>query len=260
MLAKERQNQIFTIIQENNSIRIADIIQHFHVSHETARRDLDTLQDQNLITRVHGGAVLAEKNDSTMTSSVLSSRKHPASGMAERSAIGKTAAAMIKDGETVFLSVGLTVQQVARSLRKRQNLTVLTNSVLVLNELLNSDLQLYILGGAVNNSENNIEGALAIQTLRNFYVDVAIIGAGGITPELGISDYSPEVARLNETIIEHSKQSILVAHSRKFGINCLSVTCPLNKVDTIITDSNLPKQEQDYLSDHGIQVLLAKGK
>ncbi len=163
---------------------------------------------------------------------------------------------MIKEGETVFLSVGLTVQQIAKALRKRKNITVLTNSVLVLNELLNSDIQVYILGGMVNNSENNIEGPLALQTLMNFYVDIAFIGAGGITRELGISDYSLEVARLNEHIIRHARKSVLVAHSKKFGINCMSVTCPLDGVDTIISDTNLPVSEQEYLIKQGIETVL----
>ena len=285
MLAKERQNRILAIIRENNSIRMADIIKEFHVSHETARRLLDALQDQNLIMRVHGGAILAEEkatstsmagrtnqtdqssaqssgssqsaallSEPSQTTALQSSRTP--SGMAERAAIGKSAASMIKEGETVFLSVGLTVQQIAKALRKRKNITVLTNSVLVLNELLNSDIQVYILGGMVNNSENNIEGPLALQTLMNFYVDIAFIGAGGITRELGISDYSLEVARLNEHIIRHARKSVLVAHSKKFGINCMSVTCPLDGVDTIISDTNLPVSEQEYLIKQGIETVL----
>lgn len=282
MLAKERQNRIMAIIRENNSIRMADIIKEFHVSHETARRDLDALQDQNLITRGHGGAILAEEkipspgqtsqmnqpsaqsgngvhnavsySGSDQTEGAQSSRTP--SGMAERAAIGKSAASMIKEGETVFLSVGLTVQQIAKALRKRKNITVLTNSVLVLNELLNSDIQVYILGGMVNNSENNIEGPLALQTLMNFYVDIAFIGAGGVTRELGISDYSLEVARLNEHVIRHARKSVLVAHSKKFGINCMSVTCPLRDVDTIISDINLSEQEREYLAEQGVETVL----
>lgn len=254
MLAKERQNRILSIIQENNSIRISDIINTFHVSHETARRDLDTLQDQNLVTRVHGGAVLSEKNTTSEMHDITGSPV--SSSMSERVAIGKAAASMIKEGETVFLSVGLTVQQVAKALKKRKNITVITNSVLVLNELLNSDIQLYILGGVVNSSENNIEGSLATKTLLNFYVDTAFIGAGGVSKELGISDYSLEVAKLNENIIEHAKKTVLVAHSRKFGTSCLSITCPLDKIDTIISDKKLPLHEQNHLTERGIETIL----
>lgn len=254
MLARERQSRIFSMIQANNSIRISDIIKEFRVSHETARRDLDTLQDQNLVVRVHGGAVLAKENHSA---ELLPQGEQTFSSMAERIAIGKSAASMIKEGETVFLSVGLTIQQVARALRKRKNITVLTNSVLVLNELINSEIQLYILGGAVNSSENNIEGALALQTLLNFYVDIAFIGAGGVSQELGISDYSLEVSKLNEQAIRHAKKSVLVANSKKFGTNCLSITCPICNVDTVISDTNLSAEDRNYLTERGIEMILA---
>lgn len=259
MLAKERQDKILSIIQTQNSIRIADIIRDFRVSHETARRDLDTLQDQNLIKRVHGGAVLAD--DAPILNTIPeSTSKSTKSSMAERVAIGKAAAAMIKDGETVFLSVGLTVQQVAKALRKRKGITVLTNSVLVLNELLNTDIQVYVLGGSVNNSENNIEGDLALQTLSNFYVDISFISAGGISQDMGISDYSLEVAKLNRHIIERSKKSVLLAHSKKFGKTCLSIVCPLNDVQTVITDSTLSESDRDYILENDIELILANTK
>lgn len=250
MLAKERQDKILAIIRANNSIRISDIIRDFRVSHETARRDLDSLQDQNLIKRVHGGAVLA---DDDVMQNILPEQQH--SSMLERMAIGKAAASLIKDGDTVFLSVGLTVQQIARAIRKRKDITVLTNSVLVLNELINSDVQLYVLGGSVNNSENTIEGPLALQTLSNFYVDIAFIGAAGISTDRGVSDYSLEVAELNRNIIERSKRSVLVAHSKKFGKTCLSITCPLDKLDTIITDADLPGEIRTYIKDYGTELI-----
>lgn len=257
MLAKERQDKILAIIQANSSIKIADIIRDFRVSHETARRDLDHLQDQNLIKRVHGGAVLS---DEAKSSPIMPAEAVKHSSMAERVAIGKAAAELIKDGDTVFLSVGLTVHQIARAIRKRKDITVLTNSVLVLNELINSDVQLYVLGGCVNNSENNIEGHLALQTLSNFYVDIAFIGAGGISTDCGISDYSLEVAELNRHVIDRSKKSVLTVHSKKFGKTCLSITCPVDKLDTIITDSNLPADMKSYINETGVELITAEPK
>lgn len=257
MLAKDRQNQILSIIQSQNSIKIADIIRDFHVSHETARRDLDILQDQNLIKRVHGGAVLA---DDAQNLQPELQQATPPSSMAERIAIGKAAAGMIKDGDTVFLSVGLTIHQVAKAIKKRKNITVLTNSVLVLNELLNSDIQLYILGGSVNNSESNIEGDLAIQTLSNFYVDIAFISAGGVSDQNGISDYSLEVAKLNRCIIERAKKSVLAVHAKKFDKTCLSITCPLDAIDTVITDSGVSDKYKEILNENEIEVVLAASK
>ena len=233
---------------------MADIMRQFKVSHETARRDLDALQDQNLIKRVYGGAVLPDEKKS-QNSPASTAVTRPSTE--ERVAIGKAAAAMIKDGDTVFLSVGLTVQEIARQLRHRKNITVLTNSVLVLNELLNSDVQLYVLGGFVNNSEDSIEGNLALETLSNFFVNIAFIGAGGVSKELGISDYSLDVAKLNRSIIEHSEKTVLTVHAKKFDRNCLSITCPLTKVQTVISNTGLAPAYQEYIKENGIELILA---
>ena len=256
MLAKERQDRILTTIQRNVSIRMADIMKQFNVSHETARRDLDALQDQNLIKRVYGGAVIPDEKKPSSPAPVIHTGT-PRPSVEERVAIGKAAAAMIKDGDTVFLSVGLTVQEIAKELRHRKNITVLTNSVLVLNELLNSDVQLYVLGGFVNNSEESIEGNLALDTLSNFFVNIAFIGAGGVSKELGISDYSLDVAKLNRSIIEHSKKTVLTVHAKKFDRNWLSITCPLTKVQTVICDTGLPLAYQEYIQENGIELILA---
>jgi DeoR/GlpR family transcriptional regulator of sugar metabolism len=253
MLAKERQNRILSTIKSDGSVRMSDIMQTFQVSHETARRDLDALQDQDLIKRVYGGAVLPDEASSVITAHV----ERKSSGTEERSAIGKLAASMIKDGDTVFLSVGLTVQEIAKQLRHRKDVTVLTNSVLVLHELLDSDVKLCVLGGFVNNQERSIEGSLALDTLSKFYVNKAFIGAGGISTELGISDYSLEVASLNCKVIEQSKKTILVAHAKKFGNNCLSITAPINKVQTIISDVGLSAPYQEYIKKSGVELLLA---
>ena len=253
MLAKERQDRILTTIQRNGSIRMADIMKQFNVSHETARRDLDALQDQNLIKRVYGGAVIPDEKKPSSPAPVIHTGT-PRPSVEERVAIGKAAAAMIKDGDTVFLSVGLTVQEIAKELRHRKNITVLTNSVLVLNELLNSDVQLYVLGGFVNNSEESIEGNLALDTLSNFFVNIAFIG---VSKELGISDYSLDVAKLNRSIIEHSEKTVLTVHAKKFDRNCLSITCPLTKVQTVISDTGLPLAYQEYIQENGIELILA---
>lgn len=274
MLAKERQNEILNIIKRDKSIKMATIMKQFDVSHETARRDLDALQDLDLIERVYGGAVLpsvthseqkksghspSETEEQSFSESMIRSSADDTarSGMDERTAIGRSAADLVKDGDTVFLSVGLTVQQVARALKNRTNITVLTNSVLVLNELIDTDVKLYTLGGYVNNSEDSIEGSLAFETLANFYVNIAFIGAGGISKKLGITDYSLDVASLNKRIIEQSSRTVLTAHARKFGKNCLNITSQLNKIQTVISDADLPQFYRDYLSENNVELILA---
>lgn len=248
MLARERQNIILELIKKNGSIKMADIMNDFKVSHETARRDLDALQDKNLLKRVYGGAILPDDPDEIHTNATRS-------GVKERKAIAKAAAELIRDGNTIFLSVGLTTHEISKELKNRKDITVVTNSILVLNELLNTNVHLYILGGHVSNYEDSIEGNIAVDTLSNFYVDIAFIGAGGITKDIGISDYSPEVANLNRSITRRAKKNVLVAHSKKFGTNCLSMTCPVDDMNTIITDSRLPVSDCEYIREKNIKLI-----
>lgn len=253
MLVKQRQDKIFSMIKQNKAIKMSEIVKIFQVSHETARKDLEALQDENLIKRVYGGAVLAEP---------ISAKEQPAPGnissFQEREAIGREAAKLVKEGDTVLLSVGSTVLQVAKHIRNIKHITVLTNSIFVLNELIGSDVRVFALGGRINSSEYDMEGYLAIDALNHFCVDIAFICAGGITKEFGVSDYSCEVAQFNRAILARVKKTVLVAHAKKFGADSFSVTCPLDRIHTIISDDTLPEEYVHYLRELDLGLILAE--
>ena len=255
MLVKERQDKIFSIIKQKKAIKMSEIVKTFQVSHETARKDLEALQDQNLIKRVYGGAVLAE---SVSTEPQLQTSLGNISSFEEREAIGREAAKLVKEGDTVLLSVGSTILQVARHIRHIKHVTVLTNSIFVINELIDSDIRVFALGGRINSSEYDMEGYLAIDALNHFCVDIAFICAGGITKESGVSDYSCEVAQFNKAILDRVKNTVLVAHAKKFGIDSFSVTCPLDSIHTIISDSTLPEEYAHCLKEREIDLILAQ--
>ena len=240
MLAKERQDEIFSIIQQKKAIKMSDIVKIFQVSHETARRDLEVLQEQGLIKRVYGGAVLLESAISSL-------------GMVERSGMVDESSSL----ERVLLSVGSTILQIAKHIRDIKHITVLTNSIFVLNELIDTDVRLFVLGGCVNSSEYDMEGHLPVEALKHFCVDVAFICAGGITKENGVSDYNCEVAQVNKAILSRARKTVLVAHAKKFGLDSFSVTCPLDSIHTIVSDSTLSKEYVQYLLEKGIELILA---
>ncbi len=255
MLAKERQNEIFSIISQTGTIKMSEIVEKFQVSHETARRDLEFLQDKGLLKRVYGGAILA---DDIVPGQLAGATSNKEIHSPEREAIGREAAKLVKDGDTVLLSVGSTILQIAKNLYSKKNITVLTNSIFVLNELINTDVCLYVLGGCVNNSEYDMEGQLAMDALKNFCVDIAFICAGGITKDFGVSDYSCEVAQINKEILNRARKTVLVAPSKKFGIDSFSVTCSLTELDTVISDNKLSPEYISHLEDSGIKLLLAE--
>ena len=258
MVAKERQNKILEILYKNKTIKITEIVRMFSVSSETARRDLESIQDLGIAKRIHGGAVLLE--DSGWMGEPLSndgSRWERQHGRIERDAIGKKAAEFIHEGESICLDVGTTVHEISKHMTGMKNVTVITNSIAVLTELANSDLSLYILGGHYDPNERELKGMLSENSLQFFYVDKAFIGAGGVTFDGGITDFDLQEATFKKKICEHAGKVYLVAHSEKFGVNAFSYCCPLSEVDIIITDPMLPKSYADRIREMGIQLIYA---
>lgn len=254
MLAKERQNEIMELLKNNKIIKITDIVKLFQVSHETVRRDLEALQEQNLVRRVYGGAILIEDKADIIPSQIP---LPVGAGYMERAAIGRKAAELIHEGETILLAFGSTILETAKNIKSMKHITVLTNSISVLNELLDSDVEVYILGGRVNVDEQTIGGQIACAALQNFFVDKAFISADGITLKGGISNYSNEESQLINAMIERANKTILVAHSSKFGVNSFSVTCPLQKAQSIVSDNYLCKKYQHEIQKMGIDLILA---
>ncbi len=253
MLAQKRQSIILEMLRQSGGIiKMSDIVSRFNVANETARRDLETLQEKNYVKRIYGGAILLDN------SSVMPVKTDGSHGQAERSAIGKAAAELVRDGETVILAAGSTVLQVARNLKRLRNLTVITSSLAVVNELNNTNFDIYVLGGKLDTNEKNMYGDMALLSISSLFADKAFIGAGGVTFEFGISDYGIEDFSIREKIIAHAGKTILVAQSEKFGRNAFSLGCPLNQVKTIVSDTNLSGDYQEGIKDLGIELILAE--
>ena len=256
MLAKERQNKILEILYEKKIIKIAEIVHMFDVSNETARRDLESVQDLGIAKRVYGGAVLIDENNGKIQVGAGNNwgLQH---GRAERDAIGKKAAEFIHEGDSICLGVGTTVHEIAKHISGKKDVTVITNSIAVLTELADSDNTLYILGGLVDMNERTMKGEIAENSLQMFYVDKAFIGAGGITFDGGVTDYDIQESTLKNKICEHAGKVFLVAHSAKFGLNAFSFSCPLSLVNVIITDPMLPEAYAEKIREMGIELVFA---
>lgn len=245
MTLSERRESIIEMFHITNFVTITDIVNRFGISNETARRDLDYLQDQELIQRVYGGAILRQYYGQSMTPRAPRNL----------SAIGKAAADLVKPGESIFLGNGSTTLQVAKHLRSRRNITVITGSLANINMLADSDVNLIVLGGHLSHNELDICGTLATDCISKFYCNKAIFGCGGITGDFDIMDYNSNNLPLHSQFVRHSAQHILVTASSKFDTPAFSMGCSIQDIDVIITDTQLPAEYARRIRSLGIELI-----
>lgn len=248
MTASKRREHIISMLQSTNFIKISDIVSTFDVSNETARRDLDYLQDQKIVRRVYGGAVMDSRPSRVQQS------PRPSRFSGELNAIGKAAAELVKPGEAVFIGPGTTALEVARHLRSRSNITVVTNSLAAATALSTSDVTTYILGGLINRDEQDLRGELVRENISHFYFDKAFLGCGGVTLELGLMDFS--TTPVHNQVISRAGQRILVTSSKKFGAHAFLSACALEDINVIITDTQIPANYYTALKEMGIHLIL----
>lgn len=252
MTTAERRESIIALLRNTNFIKISDIVTAFNVSNETARRDLDYLQDQNVVRRVYGGAVMEGQGNWPQKNTRMS---HITS---ELDAIGKAAAALVKPGDAVFIGTGSTTLQVARYLCDKNNITVVTSSMAVANMLSSSGVTTYILGGLISRDEQDVRGDIATECIKQFFFDIAFLGCGGVTLDHGLMDFSSVHIPVHSEVVKRSNQRILVTGSKKFGTHAIRIACDLQDINTIITDTQIPEVYYDALREKGLRIILTE--
>ena len=180
------------------------------------------------------------------------------SQLGEKQMIAQKCSEYINDGDCIYLDSGSTTYQIAKYIKNKKNLTVITNSIPVVNELMNSAVDLIIIGGKVRLNEQSV---IAYDYLFNFSelnILKAFICASGITIEKGISDYNLEEALTRKKIIELSKEIYVATDHTKFGKDVTVGIAPLDKIDYIITDANVNKDWLNHFKKTSTNLILAK--
>ncbi|MGQ9850872.1 MAG: DeoR/GlpR family DNA-binding transcription regulator [Aggregatilineaceae bacterium] len=253
MNAIERQKVILQIIAEQGAVTVAELCERFGVSDMTIRRDLSILERASLLRRIHGGAVSARGR--SYEPPVLT-RVHEAPE-AKRT-IGKLAATLVHEGDSIALDIGTTTLELARNLTRLQDITVLTNSLPIANLLTDQPgIRLMLCGGIVRPGERSLIGPVAEYTFSRFYVDKAFIGIGGVDLEAGLTEYNIDDAEVKRTMIRNAQRCILLSDSRKFGLKTFASVAPLSVVDDIVTDDGLKPEFREALEREGITVHIA---
>jgi DeoR family transcriptional regulator of aga operon len=249
----ERQEALLHYIQQEARVTVTELSDYFGVSAATVRRDLDVLEARGDVARFHGGAMVVQQAPPELP--VLQRSEEQT---AEKARIGRAAADLIQDGDTVFLGSGTTVLEVAKCLRQRKELTIITNSVLVVNELAGQDGATVVsLGGMVRPSEMSMIGHMTEQALGEVRAQKIFMGIRAIDVEHGLTnDYLPETMT-DRAILNQSGEIIIVADHSKCGRVSTAFLASLDAIDILITDVNAPDDLLAACQQAGARVILA---
>lgn len=251
MANNHRDQKILELLRNSSTARVAELSKICDVSKATIRRDLERLQKDGKIERFHGGAILIEKADPEPP--II---KRAAEQANQKRKIGQKASQLVKEGDTIFIGSGTTTEVLALHLKGRTNITVITNSLIVINHLVEENIPVIQTGGVLRPSERSFIGHLTEETLQELRPNKVFMGIRAISLEKGLTnDYLPEVTT-DRVIIRSAPEVILLADHTKFGKVSTAFVAPLTAIDKIITDSNTPLSTIDMLQEQGIKVIV----
>ncbi|MBW9154345.1 DeoR/GlpR family DNA-binding transcription regulator [Clostridium estertheticum] len=256
MFPEERKSKILNSLNKYGKVKVCDLSQQYEVSEVTIRRDLQELEEDKMIKRVHGGAVLNGNTKFEPTFSEKIDKFYD-----EKESIGKLAAAIIVDGDTIALDAGTTTISIARQITAK-NITVLTNSVDVAYELAKKkDVEVIITGGTLRWETRAMVGPVADNALKNFRVDKVFIGTNGICIINGLTTPNIIEANTKREMIKIADQTIVVCDHTKFGTVYFAKIVDLDSVDIIITDNQIDNsiiEEFEEFEEKGVKIMKAK--
>lgn len=248
-----RRKEILQMLAESGEVYVEKLSEKFDVSEVTIRNDLDQLEQKNMLIRARGGAIKME------TSVGIDQRLADKNriNFQEKSRIGKKAADLVLDTDTIIIDSGSTTAELVRNLPEFQDLTIITNALNIANQLLTkTNVNVIIPGGYLRKNSLSLVGPLAEKSLRNFNVDKAFLGVDGFDTRRGVFTPNVEEARLNEIMIEISKEVILLTDSTKFGKRSFAFICDIKEIDKVITDEGIREDDLKRLQDAGIEVII----
>lgn len=246
------------ILQELLRIGKVDVdrlAKQLNVSPSTIRRALRDLEQEGLLRRTHGGAVSVEPALYEPFRNVSSFSEQEQKYTAEKRRIGLTAAQMIVDGEIVAIGAGTTTTQVARSLRHRKNITVVTNALNAAMELSHRhDLKVFVSGGFLSAEWFALVGPAAAQSVSEFFVDKVFIGVDGVHAANGLTTNYPDQAAIHRQMLKQARQRIVVADHRKLGVTGASLIWPSTEIDWLITDKGAKESQLAPFKEKGVKI------
>ena len=247
-----RQRTILEIARRKGRVDVDELAARLSVTPQTIRKDLNDLSSQNLISRVHGGAIVSSSVEN------LSYEARRRIAEVEKQAIGKAAAALIPDQASLFINIGTTTEEVARELAHRSDLLVITNNLNVVDILCrNRNIEVIVAGGRVRHSDRAAVGASAVEFISHFKVDFAVIGASAIDEDGSLLDFDLSEVQVSQAILHNSRSVILVADSEKLGRPAPVRIGHMSEIDIFVTDRLSSTPLKLVCETHGVQIVEA---
>ena len=240
-----------SVIVEADGLAVAELATQLGISIATVRRDLELLEKQRLVTRYRGGArPHASFNDLPLTFKV-------AQDAPEKVRIARRALPLLEGARVIGTTGGTTVTELARLLRDRRGLTLVTNAVNLATMLsTNPWLRVFCAGGEVRSSSQEAVGAAAEDFMSRYNVDIAFLGVDGVDPREGCTTYDAVGARVNAVLQTRARKTVVLADATKIGRVGLAQVCPMRAVDVLITDARAPARVLDTIRSQGCQVVV----
>ncbi len=249
---EERREEILRLVSQCGRVSVAELSQQFGVSEVTIRSDLQSLAERNLIVRTHGGAVPATRGLYDLS---LTSRRQRQ--VQEKSRIGEAGAALVGDGDAIFLDSSSTALAIAQCLKNHRHLTIVTNGLAIAQEMLEApSVTVVMAGGILRRDTASLVGTDGLEMLRKFNIQKGFFGAHGISLPEGLTDVSADEAEVKRPLVNMCRQVVAVLDATKWGQVGLVSFADLDQIDHVITDLHAPPDLVEQVRLLGIEVIL----
>lgn len=255
MITYERRQSLLDILRKQPGLRVPELAQALGVSEGTVRNDLNALEQQGLLTRVHGGAVLHPQDQ--FQNNPFMKRYHQ--NAAAKLAIAREAAALVQDGASILMDASSTAFYFAKALATRQRLRVMTNGFEVARELAQNTTNLVILiGGVVNNESSSVTGLLSEHIIEELHIEKAFLSCSGFSLERGMTEVHLAEAQLKRKVIESSQELYALVDASKFGKEDLTSFARAEKINHLFTDQHLSADWLGRLQQAGVAYTICR--
>lgn len=253
MNKRERQELTATAVQASGRVRVTELSERTGVSEMTVRRDLEEMEAQGLLVRVHGGAVSTVSRSFEPGFAARSQRN-----VAAKERIGAATADLIRDAETLILDAGTTTLQVAKALKPDVRVRVMALSLHIAAALADQpNVTLMIPGAVVRPHERSFIGGMTVRTFEQLTFDTVVLTSGGVDIDAGVTEYEVDDAETKRAALRSARRTIIAADGSKLGAVAFVTLCPIADVDVVVTDSDASPAAVAALRAAGVEVVVA---